>query len=115
MALNTYQDLTLNTSVFFTSGNHENNTGAMGRYFNYTEKDGNEVKTISGEYYSFDYANAHFTVLDTNDASSDGLGSAQLAWLENDLKIPTRSGNSCLCTRVCTPQARTLLTEKSSQ
>lgn len=86
MALNTYQDLTLNTSVFFTSGNHENNTGAMGRYFNYTEKDGNEVKTISGEYYSFDYANAHFTVLDTNDASSDGLGSAQLAWLENDLK-----------------------------
>ena len=86
MALNTYQDLTLNTSVFFTSGNHENNTGAMGRYFNYTEKDGNEVKTISGEYYSFDYANAHFTVLDTNDASSDGLGSAQLTWLENDLK-----------------------------
>lgn len=86
MALNTYQDLTLNTSVFFASGNHENNTGAMGRYFNYTEKDGNEVKTISGEYYSFDYANAHFTVLDTNDASSDGLGSAQLAWLENDLK-----------------------------
>ena len=86
MALNTYQDLTLNTSVFFTSGNHENNTGAMGRYFNYTEKDGNEVKAISGEYYSFDYANAHFTVLDTNDASSDGLGSAQLAWLENDLK-----------------------------
>lgn len=86
MALNTYQDLTLNTSVFFTSGNHENNTGAMGRYFNYTEKDGNDVKAISGEYYSFDYANAHFTVLDTNDASSDGLGSAQLAWLENDLK-----------------------------
>lgn len=86
MALNTYQDLTLNTSVFFTSGNHENNTGAMSRYFNYTEKDGNDVKAISGEYYSFDYANAHFTVLDTNDASSDGLGSAQLAWLENDLK-----------------------------
>ena len=86
MALNTYQDLTLNTSVFFTSGNHENNTGAMDRYFNYTEKDGNDVKAISGEYYSFDYANAHFTVLDTNDASSDGLGAAQLAWLENDLK-----------------------------
>lgn len=85
MALNTYQDLTINTSVFFTSGNHENNTGAMGRYFNYTEnKDGN-VQAISGEYYSFDYANAHFTVLDTNDATSDGLGAEQLAWLKNDL------------------------------
>lgn len=85
MALDTYQDLTLNTSVFFTSGNHENNTGAMGRYFNYTEKVGEEVKAISGEYYSFDYANAHFTVLDTNDASTDGLGEAQLEWLKNDL------------------------------
>lgn len=85
MALNTYQDLTINTSVFFTSGNHENNTGAMARYFNYTEnKDGN-VQAISGEYYSFDYANAHFTVLDTNDATSDGLGAEQLAWLKNDL------------------------------
>lgn len=85
MALDTYQDLTLNSSVFFTSGNHENNTGAMSRYFNYTEKVGEEVKAISGEYYSFDYANAHFTVLDTNDASTDGLGEAQLEWLKNDL------------------------------
>ena len=85
MALDTYKDLTLNSSMFFTSGNHENNTGAMGRYFNYTEnKDGN-VQAISGEYYSFDYANAHFTVLDTNDATSDGLGAEQLAWLKNDL------------------------------
>lgn len=86
MALNTYQDLTLNTSVFFTSGNHENNTGAMGRYFNYTVKDGEGTKAIDGEYYSFDYANAHFTVLNTNDATTDGLGKDQLAWLENDLK-----------------------------
>ena len=85
MALDTYKDLTLNSSMFFTSGNHENTTGAMGRYFNYTEnKDGN-VQAISGEYYSFDYANAHFTVLDTNDATSDGLGAEQLAWLKNDL------------------------------
>lgn len=85
MALDTYKDLTLNSSMFFTSGNHENNTGAMGRYFNYTEnKDGN-VQAISGEYYSFDYANAHFTVLDTNDADENGLGKDQLAWLENDL------------------------------
>lgn len=85
MALDTYKDLTLNSSMFFTSGNHENNTGAMGRYFNYTEnKDGN-VQAISDEYYSFDYANAHFTVLDTNDATSDGLGAEQLAWLKNDL------------------------------
>ncbi len=85
MALDTYQDLTLNTSVFFTSGNHENNTGAMSRYFNYTKKVGEDVQAISGEYYSFDYANAHFTVLDTNDATSEGLGAVQLEWLKDDL------------------------------
>lgn len=86
MALDTYQDLTLNSSMFFTAGNHENNTGAMGRYFNYTVKDGENIKQIENNYYSFDYANAHFTVLDTNDASSEGLGKDQLEWLENDLK-----------------------------
>ena len=86
MALNTYQDLNLNTSLFFTSGNHENNTGAMGRYFNYTALKDGAAQTITNEYYSFDYANAHFTVLDTNGATKDGLGKDQLAWLENDLK-----------------------------
>ncbi len=86
MALNTYQDLNLDTSVFFTSGNHENGSGAMGRYFNYTTLDENGSATkISGEYYSFDYANAHFTVLDTNDADENGLGEEQLAWLKKDL------------------------------
>lgn len=85
MALNTYQDLNLNTSLIFTSGNHENGAGTMDRYFNYTTLvDGNSTK-ISGEYYSFDYANAHFIVLDTNDASTDGLGSVQLEWLKSDL------------------------------
>ncbi len=86
MALDTYQDLTLNSSMFFTAGNHENKTGSIGRFFNYTVKDGANVKPIENNYYSFDYANAHFTVLDTNDASSEGLGKAQLEWLENDLK-----------------------------
>lgn len=86
MALNTYQDLTLNSSMFFTAGNHENKTGSIDRFFNYTVKDGANVKQIENNYYSFDYANAHFTVLDTNDASSEGLGKAQLEWLKNDLK-----------------------------
>lgn len=86
MALNTYQDLNLNTSVFFASGNHENGSGAMGRYFNYTALKDGKAQTIEHEYYSFNYANAHFTVLDTNDANKNGLGEEQLAWLVNDLK-----------------------------
>lgn len=86
MALDTYQDLTLNSSMFFTAGNHENKTGSIDRFFNYTVKDGENIKQIENNYYSFDYANAHFTVLDTNDASSEGLGKDQLEWLKNDLK-----------------------------
>jgi len=40
-------------------------------------------------YYSFDYANAHVVVLDSDDSSTD-IGSTQLAWLAQDLaNIPT--------------------------
>lgn len=85
MALDTYKDLTINSSMFMTSGNHENGSGALGRYFNFTESKDGAVQAISKEYYSFDYANAHFIVLDTNDSSASGLGAEQLAWLENDL------------------------------
>ena len=36
-------------------------------------------------YYSFDYRNAHFTVLYTDDGDGPGIGDEQLAWLEKDL------------------------------
>lgn len=83
MALNTYQKLFANTSMFFAAGNHEKGSNALTNYFNYTVSSQNAV---DGLYYSFDYANAHFTVLNTNDADGNGLGAAQLSWLENDLK-----------------------------
>ena len=41
------------------------------------------VQIKDGVNYSFDYGNAHFAVLNTNDVLSISL--AQLAWLENDL------------------------------
>ena len=36
------------------------------------------------DYYSFNYGNLHFVILDTND-SSGGMSREQLLWLENDL------------------------------
>lgn len=36
--------------------------------------------------YSFDYKNAHFTILNTNDVKESHIGEAQVAWLEKDLK-----------------------------
>lgn len=94
MALDTYQQLFANSSLFFTAGNHESGTNAMTNFFSYTlptlpkDSEGNQLQqnTKDGVFYSFDYGNAHFTVLNTNDASNDGLGAVQLEWLKNDLK-----------------------------
>ena len=41
------------------------------------------VQTLNGVNYSFDYANAHFAVLNTNDVLS--ISQVQLDWLKNDM------------------------------
>ena len=63
----------------------------MTNYFAYaTPKDENGDELIDdvlgGVYYSFDYANAHFVVLNTNDAGLNGLGETQFNWLKHDLE-----------------------------
>lgn len=89
-ALNTMVDTFANTSMFFVSGNHEANTFAMGKYFNYTQPTTVEINQYGEsvqDYYSFDYADAHFIFLDTNDATgADGLGEGQYNWLVSDLE-----------------------------
>ena len=89
-ALNTMIDTYANTSMFFAPGNHEAGTFAMGKYFSYTQPstvDINKYGERVQDYYSFDYSNAHFIFLDTNDATSaSGLGSGQYDWLVSDLE-----------------------------
>ena len=75
-------------------GNHEGSDGVSvaadesGPYFDafelprFAEIGGASSQTEA--YYSFDYANAHFVMLDS-DSSGVGPGSEQLAWLEADL------------------------------
>lgn len=94
-ALNTYQPLFANYPQVFTAGNHEGNTYGMTNFFEYSiPKDENNDPLIEdvlgGVYYSFDYANAHFVVLNTNDTTADGLGETQLEWLTNDLTNSTK-------------------------
>ncbi|MBO4327135.1 MAG: metallophosphoesterase family protein [Clostridia bacterium] len=52
------------------------------KYFLLGSKDG--VTGLNG-YYSFDYMNVHFTVVNTGDGSKD-LSKAQLKWLKRDLE-----------------------------
>jgi len=65
------------------SGNHDG-LGVSNWFNNMFNLDTSEsVETKDGVNYSFDYGNAHFAVLNTNDLLSVSL--AQLKWLKNDM------------------------------
>ena len=75
----------MNTYMMPASGNHEGmGTNATVNYFvipNAPEQD-----TTGGVYYSFDYNNAHFAVLNSENLSeSEGLSDEQIAWLKADM------------------------------
>ncbi len=85
-----YQDILRQTPIFPTLGNHEaveSPTAGMGPYYEAhvmpTGSSGTEA------YYSFDYANAHFIVLDSM-SSSRSPGSTMLVWLQADLLATTQ-------------------------
>ncbi len=61
-------------------GNHEGSGTLFKKYFPYP--------FVDGRYWSFDYGPAHFVVVDQY--ISYGPGSAQLAWIENDLASTTK-------------------------
>ncbi|WP_116051107.1 PKD domain-containing protein [Amycolatopsis palatopharyngis] len=70
-----------------TPGNHEYYTDAVG----YKQYYGSRATPDGKTYYSFDLGGWHFVALDSN--LEIGQGSAQLAWLQDDL-----AANSSSCT-----------------
>lgn len=85
-ALDTGSDYLMNTFMMPATGNHEGmGTNATVNYFtlpNLPEQD-----TAKGVYYSFDYNNLHFAVLNTEDLDEDeGLTDKQLDWLKADMQ-----------------------------
>jgi len=71
-------------------GNHELGGGSCG-YQGYTDVyylPGNAPSGHKEEYYSFDWGNAHFVALDTN--QDYGAGSTQYNWMVNDLQANTQ-------------------------
>ena len=82
---NTASHSLMNTYMMPASGNHEGHgTNAIDNYFvlpNVPEQD----KT-SGVYYSFDYNNTHFAILNSNSLNDDeGLSDEQIDWLIKDM------------------------------
>lgn len=78
------KNLLKNTPFYIAIGNHEENAQWFYDFVSYPEPK---------NYYSFDYGNAHFTIIDSNkivqeDIATSDLrpGGPQYEWLEKDLK-----------------------------
>lgn len=94
--LNTGSELYSNNIVVPVVGNHDSSNNSFWQHFSLTKT--NNHKT-TGIYYSYDYGNTHFTILDTNKVSSDGMSyidDEQLNWLEEDLKKAKADGKKWL-------------------
>ena len=82
---NTASGNLMNTALMPTAGNHETNGTGYAIAENFMLSNIPKQNEESGVYYSYDYNNAHFMVLNSNDLNSDGtLSSEQLNWLTAD-------------------------------
>lgn len=74
----------MNTTLIPIAGNHEGNLqwGKFNNMFNIGAAKGSI--TTTGCYYSFDWGDAHFSVLNSNDMYP--MSQQQLNWLKNDMR-----------------------------
>ena len=75
--------MNMNTTLIPIAGNHEGNLQwfKFNNMFNIGAVE--DSATITGCYYSFDWGDAHFAVLNTNDMYP--MSAAQINWLKNDM------------------------------
>ena len=84
----------LNTTFMAIAGNHEEDKNAFYEHFNIKEAPGSS--TESGAYYSFNYSNAHFVGLNTNEDSPEyaDFSPAQVDWMKKDIKAAKAAGKT---------------------
>lgn len=75
--------MNMNTTIVPVAGNHEGNLQwfKFNNMFNIGVVE--DSATITGCYYSFDWGDAHFAVLNTNDMYP--MSASQINWLKNDM------------------------------
>lgn len=75
--------MNMNTTLIPVAGNHEGNLQwfKFNNMFNIGAAEGSA--TITGCYYSFDWGDAHFAVLNSNDMYP--MSASQINWLKNDM------------------------------
>lgn len=82
--LNNSQKTLLNMTIAPVAGNHEEDKESFVDHFNIKEVAGTDTKT--GAYYSYDYKNAHFIMLNTNEDSKEfnNFSVEQIDWMKKD-------------------------------
>lgn len=82
----------LNTTVAPSAGNHEDENYAFIDHFNLDVSKKSATKT--GAYYSYDYSDAHFVVLNSNEDSEKhaNFSEDQIKWLKKDVKAAKTNG-----------------------
>lgn len=81
-----YKNILRNTPVWPAYGNHDSRRWAFFDIFSFpTKAESGGVASGTENYYSFNYANIHFVMLDTQDSDHDVDGN-MLSWLKKDLQ-----------------------------
>jgi len=82
----------LNTTIAPAAGNHESQTNAFMDHFDL--KPAASSVTTKGAYYSYDYSNAHFIVLNTNETSPEyaDFTPVQIQWMKDDVAAARAAG-----------------------
>ncbi|MGG7178179.1 metallophosphoesterase [Clostridium paraputrificum] len=82
----------LNTTFAPVAGNHEKQKNSFIDHFNLNTPQGSD--TTTGAYYSYDYSNAHFIVLNNNENSDEyaNFTTGQIEWMKKDVKAAKEKG-----------------------
>ena len=92
LLLQTSKSSLMNTTIMPAAGNHDVGNSTFIDHFNL---DTPAAATKTGAYYSVDYSNAHFVVLNTNESSGNykSFTDAQVDWLKSDIKAAKKAGS----------------------
>ncbi len=87
------QQSLLNTTILIAAGNHDNNKNAFIEHFDIKPAD-SDTNTTTGAYYSVNYGNTHYVVLNTNENSTiyADFSPEQIQWLKDDVAKARTAG-----------------------
>ncbi|MCH4168939.1 MAG: fibronectin type III domain-containing protein [Streptococcaceae bacterium] len=84
------QDVWSNNTIMTVSGNHDTYNNTFYNHFNYNAPESGVQS--HGVYYSYDYQQAHYVMLNTNDIVDNQLSATQVAWLTSDIEQAKANG-----------------------